>query len=108
MARATGRGVIVCRPFPVIGASMQSSEILGYCAATATTVSFIPQAIKVIKTRDTKSISLWMYVLFCFGLLLWLVYGVMLSAVPIILANSVTVLFAGIVLGYKLLESRPS
>jgi len=87
---------------------MQLSEILGYCAAAATTASFIPQATKVIKTRDTKSISLWMYLIFCFGLVLWLVYGIMLSAMPIILANSITLLFAGIVLGYKLREPRRS
>jgi MtN3 and saliva related transmembrane protein len=87
---------------------MQLSEILGYFAATATTASFIPQAIKVIKTRDTKSISLWMYVLFSFGVMLWLVYGIMLSAVPIILANAVTLLLATIILGYKVFESRRS
>lgn len=85
---------------------MQPSEILGYLAAAGTTVSFIPQAIKVIRTRDTKSISLWMYVLFTAGVVLWLAYGILLAALPIILANSVTLLFAAIILGYKLREPR--
>ena len=87
---------------------MQLSEAFGYFAATATTVSFVPQAIKVIKTRDTRSISLWMYALFSFGVLLWLIYGIMLAAMPIILANAVTLVFATIILGYKLGESRRS
>ncbi len=85
---------------------MQLSEVFGYFAAAATTVSFVPQAIKVIKTGDTKSISLWMYVLFSTGVLLWLIYGIMLSATPVILANAITLLLAAIILGYKLGESR--
>lgn len=85
---------------------MQSSELLGYFAATATTVSFLPQTIKVIRTRDTRSISLAMYVLFSLGLVLWLVYGIMLNALPVILANAVTLCFAVVILGYKLRERR--
>jgi MtN3 and saliva related transmembrane protein len=87
---------------------MQLSQIFGYAAATATTVSFIPQAIKIIKTGDTKSISLWMYLLFSTGVLLWLIYGIMLAATPVILANAVTLLLAAIILGYKLRDSRRS
>ena len=86
---------------------MESSEIIGYIAATATTVSFIPQAIKVIATRDTRSISLWMYLFFSFGVAFWLVYGVLKAEVPIILANAITLLFAAVILFYKLSE-KPS
>jgi MtN3 and saliva related transmembrane protein len=85
---------------------MELSELFGYFAATATTASFIPQAIKVMKTRDTRSISLGMYVLFSLGVILWLVYGILLKALPIILANSVTLLFASVILLYKLTEKR--
>jgi MtN3 and saliva related transmembrane protein len=85
---------------------MQSSEVLGYLAATATTLSFVPQAMKVIATRDTKSISLWTYVLFSCGLLLWLFYGILLAALPIILANGITLIFAAIILAYKIGELR--
>jgi MtN3 and saliva related transmembrane protein len=85
---------------------MQSTEIIGYIAATATTLSFIPQAVKIISTRDTRSISLWMYLIFSFGLTFWLVYGVLKEAVPIILANVVTLLFNLIIIFYKLTEKR--
>jgi MtN3 and saliva related transmembrane protein len=85
---------------------MELSELFGYFAATATTVSFIPQAIKVIRTRDTQSISLWMYILFSFGVMLWLMYGILLRALPIILANAVTLFFSAIILFYKVFEKR--
>ncbi len=87
---------------------MELFELVGYFAATATTVSFIPQAIKVMRTRDTQSISLWMYVLFSFGVTMWLVYGILLNARPIILANSITLLFAVVILLYKLAEKKPA
>lgn len=86
---------------------MEAKEIIGYIGATATTVSFIPQAIKVITTRDTRSISLWMYLLFTVGVAIWVVYGIMLAEIPIILANIVTVTLAGIILFYKLMEKPP-
>jgi MtN3 and saliva related transmembrane protein len=86
---------------------MNLSELFGYLAATATTISFVPQAIKVVRTRDTRSLSLWMYVLFSFGVALWLVYGILMKAPPIILANAITLLFALIILYYKLSEQRP-
>ena len=85
---------------------MQLSELFGYLAATATTASLIPQAIKVMRTRDTTSISLGMYVLFSFGVVLWLVYGILLKATPIILANSVTLFLAVVILLYKLSEKK--
>lgn len=83
---------------------MQLSESVGYLAAAATTISLIPQALKVIKTRDTHGISLGMYVLFSTGVILWLVYGILMKASPIILANAVTLFFAAIILFYKLSE----
>jgi MtN3 and saliva related transmembrane protein len=83
---------------------MQLSESVGYLAAAATTISLVPQALKVIKTRDTHSISLGMYVLFSTGVILWLVYGILMKASPIILANAVTLFFTAIILFYKLSE----
>ncbi len=55
---------------------MSMLDFLGYVAAFCTTISFLPQAIKVIKTRDTESLSLAMYVIFTFGVGLWLAYGI--------------------------------
>jgi len=78
------------------------TTVLGLLAATGTTVSFIPQAIKILKTRDTKSISLSMYILFVTGVLLWLVYGIVKQDIPMIIANSITIVFAGIILYFKL------
>src|SRR5687767_3526924 len=52
----------------------------GYVAATLTTVAFLPQTIKTIRSRDTRSISLWMYLVFTVGVVFWLVYGIVLDS----------------------------
>ena len=80
---------------------MDSKEIIGYIAATLTTVSFLPQAIKVIKTRDTESISLWMYIIFTIGVAFWFIYGLIVTEYPIIIANAITLIFASIILIFK-------
>lgn len=81
---------------------MGSGEALGYLAATLTTVSFVPQATHVIRTRDTRAISLVSYSLFCLGIATWLAYGVALHAAPIVVANSVTLVLASLVLALKI------
>jgi MtN3 and saliva related transmembrane protein len=78
------------------------SDWVGYTAAVLTTAAFFPQAIKCLRSGETKHISLGMYVLICAGVALWLVYGVMLHALPIILANVVTLILAGLILVLKL------
>lgn len=65
-------------------------DIFGGIAATLTTVSFIPQAVKTIRTRETEGISLWMYIIFATGVACWLVYGIMLRDLPMMFANSIT------------------
>ncbi len=77
---------------------MNYFTLIGLAAATCTTISFLPQAIKVIKTRDTRSLSLPMYVIFTTGVLLWLTYGILIRDIPVIAANSVTSLFSTIIL----------
>ena len=72
-------------------------EILGYMAAGLTTASFLPQAIRTLKTRETEAISLTMYSAFCSGVFLWLVYGLIIKNWPIVVANALTFLFAGII-----------
>lgn len=72
--------------------------LLGSIAAVLTTVSFVPQAWLVIRTRRTGGISLLMYSLFVMGVAMWLAYGVLTSATPIIAANAVTLLLAGTIL----------
>jgi MtN3 and saliva related transmembrane protein len=76
--------------------------VIGLLAAFGTTVSFLPQAIKTIQTKDTSGISLYMYALFTAGTLLWLIYGLMSHSLPVTIANAITLIFACIILGYKL------
>jgi len=79
-----------------------SLEWIGYMAATLTTLSFVPQALKTIRSRDTRGISLGMYVVFTIGIVAWFVYGLVLGSWPMILANAVTFLLAATILALKL------
>ncbi len=78
------------------------TTIIGLFAAFATTFSFLPQAVKTIQTKNTSGISLSMYGLFTLGTLLWLIYGIMSGSLPVALANAVTLIFASIILVYKI------
>lgn len=81
---------------------MNFVTILGFLAAIGTTSSFIPQVIHIIKTKNTKGISLSMYIIFTTGIFCWLLYGCFLGATPIILANAVTFILALIILIFKI------
>ena len=74
---------------------------LGYVAASLTTLSFIPQAIKTLRTGDTRGISLRMYALFTAGIALWGVYGLLTGDGPLIVANAITLVAAGLILDRK-------
>lgn len=76
--------------------------ILGYIAALCTTIAFIPQAVKVFKTKHTKDISLGMFSLLNLGFVLWLIYGIILQSYPIIFANAITMVFAIYILIIKI------
>lgn len=78
------------------------STIIGLFAGTLATISFLPQVIKAWKSKQTKDISLPMYILFVIGVSLWLIYGLMINELPVILANAVTLILAGIILTLKL------
>ena len=75
---------------------------LGLLAATCTTISFVPQAIKTIRTRSTKDISLLMYSILVLGTFLWLLYGIIIEDWPVILANAITVSFSATILINKI------
>ena len=75
---------------------------IGMIAAILTTSAFLPQAIKTIRTKHTKDISLWTYLILVLGLALWFVYGLLITDWPVILANSITLVFVGIIFGMKL------
>lgn len=81
---------------------MIAADWIGSLAATLTTTAFVPQAWQVWRTRHTASISLGMYALFTLGVALWLSYGILLAAWPIIIANAITLMLAGAVLLMKL------
>ncbi|MDP4187982.1 MAG: SemiSWEET transporter [Bacteroidota bacterium] len=76
--------------------------IIGMAAACLTTFSYIPQMIKVIKTKRTKDISVIMYFAIMTGIFLWLVYGICLKDWPIILANAISLVFTGTIFILKL------
>jgi MtN3 and saliva related transmembrane protein len=76
--------------------------LLGLLAGTLTTISFVPQLLKTWRTKSAKDMSLPMLICFCTGVLLWLVYGILLQATPIILANFITLILALMILGLKL------
>ncbi len=71
---------------------------IGYTAATLTTVSFVPQALKTLRSGDTRGISLRMYLLFCSGIVLWGVYGLLSADGPLIAANTITLVLSGLIL----------
>lgn len=81
---------------------MNIDRIVGLIAATLTTVSFVPQLVRSLRTRDTRSISLGMYMLFTLGVALWLVYGLLIHDLPVTLANGVTLVLTLVVLALKL------
>lgn len=77
-------------------------DLIGYAAATLTTLSFVPQALLTLRTKDVRGVSLGMYSCFTLGVALWLVYGIELGEWPIIAANAITLTLALIILGTKL------
>lgn len=85
---------------------MPASELIGYCAAALTTFSFAPQAWLTFRTRNVTRISLGMYSVFAAGVALWLVYGLLLRAWPIVAANAITLLLALAILAMKLRFSQ--
>ncbi|ATZ60802.2 MAG: SemiSWEET transporter [Methanosarcinales archaeon Met12] len=77
---------------------MELITLLGLAAATCTTISFLPQAIKIIKTKHVKGLSLGMYTILTAGIFLWLLYGILIQDLPIILANGTTLIFVATIL----------
>lgn len=81
--------------------SVSFTTMIGLIAGVCTTGSILPQVIKTVKTRHTRDISLLMYVFLTLGLLMWLIYGFMLSEMPIILANGTSLILTSSVLVLK-------
>lgn len=81
---------------------MLLTDLVGYFAAVLTTISFVPQVLHTLRTRDVRGISLSMYSVFTVGVACWLVYGVILGAWPIVIANLITLILASTILIMKL------
>ncbi|NWG70368.1 MAG: SemiSWEET transporter [Parvularculaceae bacterium] len=79
-----------------------NAELIGSVAAALTTLSFVPQAIRVLRTGDTAAISLAMYAMFVVGIALWEVYGLMIGSLPVIVSNIVTFVLSGLILVQKI------
>lgn len=81
---------------------MITSDWVGYAAACLTTLSFLPQAWLTFRTRDVSGVSLGMYSIFTVGVALWLAYGWLLGAWPVVVANTITLVLASAILAMKL------
>jgi len=81
---------------------MDYFTVIGLAAGFCTTVAFLPQAVKTWRSKSAKDLSLGMYLIFCTGVVLWLTYGILISDLPIILTNSVTLILAISILYFKL------
>ncbi len=77
-------------------------KYIGFFAAFCTTIAFLPQAIKVFKSKSTKDISLYMFLIFTIGVFSWLIYGVIINDIPIILANAITLILSFFILVFKI------
>ena len=85
---------------------MPLTDAIGYVAAFLTTCSFVPQAWQTLRTRDVSGISAGMYGVFTTGVALWLVYGWLTGAWPVIVANAITLALASFILVMKLRFGR--
>lgn len=85
---------------------MSLLEYTGYLAAICTTGAYVPQVMRVWRTRSTGDISLKMFVVLVMGLCLWLIYGVIRSDLPLMIANSMTLVLASVILFFKIKNVR--
>ena len=91
---------------PVHPFSQWPLDLIGSVAALTTTLSFLPQLFRVWQRKSARDISLTMFLLFSFGLVCWLIYGIGIGSLPIIAANVVTLILALAILTLKLCYDR--
>ncbi len=89
------------------GTEIDLAEVIGFIAAACTTLAFVPQVVRVWRTRSAEDISLAMYLILVAGVLMWIVYGVLIRSLPLVLANVASLVLAGAVLAGKLRFNRP-
>lgn len=81
---------------------MNLLSVVGALAAIVSTINQLPQAFKTIRSKDTHSLSLWMYIMFWIATSLWLLYGILKKDFPLILSNSISILPISYILGTKI------
>jgi len=83
-------------------------DYLGFAAGLITTISFVPQLVRIYRTRSGRDISVWMMLLFGAGISLWLIYGAIIKSLPIIAANAITLVLVLAILVLKFYYARKS
>jgi MtN3 and saliva related transmembrane protein len=78
------------------------SQNIGLLAAIFTTIAFVPQVLKIYKTKSVEDISLPMWIIFSFGVFLWFIYGILIMSLPVILANIITLMLSLFILFFKI------
>jgi MtN3 and saliva related transmembrane protein len=79
-----------------------TTEAIGLLAGTLTTIAFVPQLLKIYRTKSGKDISARMFSLFSAGIVLWLIYGILLRSLPLILSNVVTLVLSLTIIALKI------
>jgi MtN3 and saliva related transmembrane protein len=86
----------------IAGIFMYDANILGLVAGSLTTLSFIPQVIKIWRSKHARDISSGMFSIFSLGVLLWLIYGIQIESLPVIIANALTLGLSLVILAFKI------
>jgi MtN3 and saliva related transmembrane protein len=81
---------------------VEFTTTIGLCAATCTTIAFVPQVVKAWRSKSTTDISIGMFLLLVIGIVLWLIYGAIRHDLPLILSNGVTLILTVTILVFKL------
>ncbi|MBR1373047.1 SemiSWEET transporter [bacterium] len=80
-------------------------EFLGYLAGICTAIVFLPQTIQTIRSKNVSGLSLTTYIIYCIGMISWILYGIYLHSVQMVLFNAISLIFAAIIL-YMIFKSR--
>ncbi|MFH1877964.1 MAG: SemiSWEET transporter [Candidatus Omnitrophota bacterium] len=77
-------------------------NVIGLAAGFCTTIAFVPQIVKILRTKHARDISLYMYIILTTGICLWLIYGILMNALPVIAANTVSFVLCSFILIAKM------
>ena len=78
-------------------------ELFGFVAAALTAISFVPQVIKICRFRSVKDLSISMYIIYTLSVILWLIYGIIIKSMPLVIAETLTLILVSTILTLKYL-----